>query len=263
VPAFPGEFCRVVIGSTLHGLTMAETDDLDLMGVMVEPMHRAIPLADTPLEHYTWRTQEEGEPSGPGDVDLSVYTLRKFLRLASNGNPTVLNLLFVPPEQRRIDSPLADELRNLVSLIVSREAADRYIGYLVQQRERLVGERGQKRSGYARREKYLSGGGWDTKYAMHMCRLGVQGTELLRTGRITLPVPEPARSLLMAVRRGQCDLSDAVRWAEELEAELVRLRDKSRMPEHPDREQLERWMVSVYLREWAAGRVRFGREAVS
>jgi hypothetical protein len=31
--------------------------------------------------------------------------------------------------------------------------------------------------------------GYDTKYAMHALRLGLQGIELLSTGRITLPVP--------------------------------------------------------------------------
>ena len=31
--------------------------------------------------------------------------------------------------------------------------------------------------------------GYDTKYAMHALRLGLQGIELLTTGRITLPVP--------------------------------------------------------------------------
>lgn len=34
---------------------------------------------------------------------------------------------------------------------------------------------------------------------MHALRLGVQGVELLRTGRITLPVPEPDLSFLDAV----------------------------------------------------------------
>jgi hypothetical protein len=31
--------------------------------------------------------------------------------------------------------------------------------------------------------------GYDTKYAMHVLRLGLQGVELLTTGRFTLPVP--------------------------------------------------------------------------
>src|SRR5215207_2935574 len=37
-----------------------------------------------------------------------------------------------------------------------------------------------------------------TKYAMHALRIAHQGNELLATGRISLPVAEPARSRLMA-----------------------------------------------------------------
>lgn len=129
---YPGEFVRVIIGSTIHGLSVANTDDLDLMGVRIESASEALGLGKS-FEQYVWRTQPEGHPSGPGDVDLTTYSLRKYLRLAANGNPTVLNLLFVAPESRHFDSPLAAELRALTPLIVSKEAAQRYLGYLRQQ----------------------------------------------------------------------------------------------------------------------------------
>ena len=37
---------------------------------------------------------------------------------------------------------------------------------------------------------------------MHAARLGYQGIELLETGRLTLPMPEPERSRVMAIRTG-------------------------------------------------------------
>lgn len=248
---YPGEFVRVIIGSTIHGLSVANTDDLDLMGVRVESATEAIGLSQ-PFEQFVWRTQPEGQPSGPGDVDLSTYSLRKYLRLAANGNPTVLNLLFVAPESRHFDSTLADELRALTPLIVSKEAAQRYLGYLRQQRERLTGERGQKRTG-ASRKRFIAEKGFDTKYAMHMCRLGVQGVELLTTGTITLPVPEPHRGLLMEIRRGEVEEREAIYWAEKLEQELKVLASDSDLPEHPDRDALNEWLVSTYVREWSRG----------
>jgi hypothetical protein len=79
--AYPGEFLRVIIGSTIHGLHVAGTDDLDLMGVKLETAAEGCGLAKQ-FEHHTWRTQPEGQPSGPGDVDLTIYSLRKFVRLA-------------------------------------------------------------------------------------------------------------------------------------------------------------------------------------
>jgi hypothetical protein len=52
--------------------------------------------------------------------------------------------------------------------------------------------------------------GYDTKYAMHALRLGLQGVELLSTGRITLPGPEPDRTYLRSIRRGERPLDEVV-----------------------------------------------------
>jgi hypothetical protein len=37
-------------------------------------------------------------PSGPGDLDLTIYGLRKYCRMALKGSPTVLLLLFIDGE---------------------------------------------------------------------------------------------------------------------------------------------------------------------
>ena len=53
-------------------------------------------------------------------------------------------------------------------------------------------------------------GCYDTKYAMHALRIGLQGVELLQTGRISLPVSEPERSMLRAVRAGDVALKEVL-----------------------------------------------------
>lgn len=250
LPHYEGEFIRVVIGSKIHGLNVQATDDLDLMGVRIPRMDETL-LLGKPFEQFTWRTQPEGQPSGPGDVDLVVYSLQKYLKLACAGNPTLLNLLFVPPEFRYIDNNVGDELRELTPQIISKQAAERYRGYLHSQRERLLGERGQKRTGYARRLKYYLGtDGWDTKYGMHMVRLGLQGVELMETGKISLPMREPERSQVMSVREGQMSMLEVLRWAEDLESRLWVLAKKADLPKKPDTDRVERWMRARYRHHW-------------
>jgi predicted nucleotidyltransferase len=247
--AFSGEFLRGVVGSTTHGLSIAKTDDLDLMGICIEPPWTVLSMGE-PFQQHTFRTQPQNQPSGPGDVDLTCYSLRKWLKLATNGNPSVLMLIFVPDDRLHIDSPLAEELRSLAPLIVSKEAGSRYLGYMKAQRERLLGQRGQKRDGYTRRQKYMAEAGWDTKYAMHLCRLGLQGIELLTAGKVTFPVPEPHRSKLMKVRQGEYELDAVVRWSYEIEESLKRAREDSPLLEHPERSVLNKWLYHTYLTWW-------------
>jgi hypothetical protein len=81
-----------------------------------------------------FRTQPEGRPSGPGDLDLTIYGLRKFCRLALKGSPTVLLLLFVEGEHLLVQTEAGAGLRSLASAFVSRRTGRAFLGYVDAQR---------------------------------------------------------------------------------------------------------------------------------
>ena len=93
--------------------------------------------------------------------------------------------------------------------------------------------------------------GFDTKYAMHMLRLGFQGIELLTTGRLSLPMREPAPSFLLDVRRGKVSEQDCLTRAGELEQELSDLATVSPLGEEPDDERVGKWVLDAYRRRWS------------
>jgi uncharacterized protein len=175
------------------------------------------------------------------------YTLRKWLRPAVSGNPTVLLLLFSPRETLSVCTERGRMLRALAPAIVSQEAGPRFLGYLRSQRERLVGARGQKR---VNRPELIEAHGFDTKYAMHVVRLGRQGIELLRTGRLAMPKPEPDRSRIMAIRRGEISEAEVVAEVEEVEEELMPAIEESPLPREPDREAVDAFIVATYRDAW-------------
>ena len=158
------------------------------MGVCIEPPEYL--LGFQRFEHFVYRTQPEGHPSGPGDLDLTVYGLRKFCVLALKGSPTTLLPLFVTGEHQLVMHARGRaSCATLAPAFVARSTGRAFLGYLTNQRRGLTGER------HATRTRELSKlHGYDTKYAMHALRIAYQGIELLSTGRITLPVPEPERS---------------------------------------------------------------------
>lgn len=133
---------------------------------------------------------------------------------------------------------------------MSRRAQGPYLGYLQAQKQRLTGERGQKR---VHRPELEATYGCDTKYAMHMLRLGFQGMELLTTGRLSLPMREPARSFLLDVRRGKVSEQECLARAVELEQQLTELATTSPLPPEPDEARVEAWVLSAYRRRWGVG----------
>lgn len=243
---------RVPAGSTLHGLHVPGTDDRDEVGICIEDLDAAMGFSE--FEQYIYRTAAEREgrhdaPSQPGDLDLTIFSLRKFLRLAMQGNPQILQCLFVPFSLCVVRDARGAQLQELAPLIVSRQAGHRYLGYLEAQRQRLLGERGQKKTN---RPELEARHGYDTKYAMHILRLGFQGVELMTTGRLTLPMPEKDRAFAYAVRLGEVPMQDALTRAGELERQIKDLLDDAPVPAEPSRDALQSWMVSMYFENWKA-----------
>jgi uncharacterized protein len=249
-----GTILRGTVGSTVHGLHHGGQDDRDEMAIFLEPPEFLIGLRTAqsgssrgPFEHYVERTQPEGARSGPGDLDLVAYSLRKWLRLALAGNPTVLLLLFSPPKTLLVCTERGAALRELAPAIVSRKAGPRFVGYMRAQKDRLVGSRGQRN---VNRPELIEAHGFDTKYAMHVARLGLQGVELLSTGRLTLPMAEPGRSRVMAIRKGEVTLEETLAEIDAIGRELDAAVAQSTLRPEPDYEAVDAFIVAAYRERW-------------
>jgi len=266
-----GMILRVQVGSGVHGTSVEGQDDRDEMGICLEPAEFVTGLARVPggtggtgahapfkqyQRHTAWdKPGGLANRSGAGDLDVVVYSARKWCRLALEGNPTVLLALFVPDDEVVFRDRAGAELVDNAHRFVSGLAADRFLGYLRSQKAAMTGER----SAHTNRPELVERHGYDTKYAMHAMRLGLQGVELLTTCRITLPVPEPGLSFLRAVRHGDVPLSEVRDAVSEAEAELEKLRGGSRVPEQPDHKWVDDWLHRSHLAHWAAS----GRRAAA
>lgn len=256
-----GTILLVQVGSGVHGTAVDGQDDRDEMGICLEPPAFVTGLARvrTPggrwisFEQYELHTAWErpgglAERSGAGDLDIVVYGARKWAALAAAGNPTVLLPLWVPEAEIVTVTDAGRELRANAGRFVSRLAADRFLGYLAAQRKDITGEDGGPKVRPAHRGPH----GYDVKFAMHALRLGFQGIELLGSGRITLPVPEPALSELRAVRSGRWTLAEVLDRLDGLQHELELLATGGHLPEEPDRAWIDDWLHRSYLAHWAA-----------
>ncbi len=144
-----GLILRTQVGSGVHGTSISGQDDRDEMGLCLEPPEYVTGLARVPagvgsataveFEQYQRHTvwdQPGGlvNRSGAGDLDVVIYSARKWARLALAGNPTVLLVLFVPDEEVVFRNAAGAELTANAHRFVSRLAADRFLGYLQSQR---------------------------------------------------------------------------------------------------------------------------------
>lgn len=241
---------RGTVGSTSHGLGIEGQDDRDEMAVCVEGFREAFGL-NPPFETEVFRTAEQrtgkhDARSEPGDLDLVTHSLRKFLRLALKGNPSVLVPLYLKPEFLQVQTSEGKDLQALAPKIVSKRALAAFRGYLIAQEQKLKGERGTG----VHRPELVAKYGYDTKFAMHALRLGCQGIELARTGKLTLPMNGITLERLRDVRTGKYPLDWVLDFIETLKFELTRQQSESDLRDEPDTEAVENWMLYTYRTTW-------------
>lgn len=193
------------------------------------------------------RTKPMGVRSEAGDTDRVVYGLRKFVHLALKGYPTILLAFFIPPEYIRTQDADGKALQTLAPRVVSQKAYEPFCGYMHQQHERLLGTRGQRN---VTRPELVNAFGYDTKYAAHIVRLGLQGEELLQSGKITLPMPPTQRQIILDIRQGKHTLAEVSQMITAAQNPLQSAFASTSLPEQPDAAHVQHWMIERYLAAW-------------
>lgn len=242
------EILRILVGSTMYG-TSVGSSDTDLMAVYVNTPQQLLGLAEN-NEHWTYRTQPEGVRSGASDIDMTSYSLRKAVRLATAGNPSIIAPLMAPEEFVASTSWAGEQLREMASEFVCRDHVRNFKGYFFNQVERMRG------SGHVARmpnrvelvEKY----GYDVKYAATAIRMALSGIELATTGRISLPMRQEDRELCISVRLGENSIEEVNRLFDLLAIELTDLETSSRniLRKEPDYAMINDWLASVTANYW-------------
>ncbi|WP_432158317.1 MULTISPECIES: nucleotidyltransferase domain-containing protein [unclassified Streptomyces] len=211
-----------VVGSTAYGLAH-EGSDVDRLGVFAAPTE----------ELHGLRAPKESHVSTAPDRTL--HEAAKWCRLALGGNPTVMELVWLPADLYEVRTPLGEELIGLrSSLLGADRVRDAYLGYAAQQFRKLL-SRGDGTFSAATRKR-------TAKHARHLKRLCHQGYELYTTGRLTIRVDDPD-SYHRFGDQVAADPESARSLLRHYESAFAETR--SALPERPDERSAEAWLRRV------------------
>lgn len=233
---------RGIIGSSAYGVTDNGKEDRDEMGVFVEPIRNVLGL--TYCDNYIYRDKPDGIRSESGDLDLSMYSLRRFCHLATQGNPSILFLLWLPQSGYIQQSDVGKWLVEMREDFISRESGKRFLGYLTSQKLRFNGERTRT----VNRPDLVSKYGYDTKFAMHALRLGLEGIELMQNRRIVIPHVGENLALLRSVRDGEISFAEVLKLIEKTEEKLRKLVDACDWI--VDRNAIDDFLMAAHFSHW-------------
>ena len=217
---------RCIVGSTAYGLNL-EDSDVDRRGFYLPPAELHWGLAGVP----------EQLESGQEDC---YWEIEKFIRLALKANPNILECLYSPLLETC--TPLAAELIEMRHVFLSRHVHRTYNSYVLSQFKKLEQDlRNQQ------------GVRW--KHVMHLIRLLLSGVTVLKDGFVPLRV-DGHREKLLAIRRGEVPWQQVEEWRLRLHRELDEMLENTRLPEHPDYERANQFLLRA--RRFAAS-AEYGR----
>ena len=118
---------KCVAGSHLYGLN-TPSSDLDTRGIYLEDIDDVLNINGRQKNEIADGTQDE-----------KYYSLGKFLKLAAECNPNIIELLWVPDKAILYRSPLYDELVSHRDWFMSKRARHTFTGYAYAQIQRAKG----------------------------------------------------------------------------------------------------------------------------
>jgi hypothetical protein len=276
------------VGSHLYGTNRPDSDD-DFQGVFVPSKEDLLGVQNAAAE---WSLNDKKSitiQNQKGDTDRKFYSLKRFFRLAAEGQPGQLELFFVPKQSVISYDPVWSKILDNIGLFLCRKSVAPFIGFSISQAHKAtikgetlnliqdiisyypepikssltiknvapevsigaetwiqitpkhklrkvtnlqgfstveIGGRNydfnlkfktfisnlkELEGRYGKRARAAAENTYDYKSLMHAYRLLGEAEELLRTGKITFPLPAKDVNFLKTVRDGTCGEMD--HWA--------------------------------------------------
>lgn len=246
-------------GSGMHGGTGHKPSDLDLNGVYIQPVELVLGITqmttdDKGMKHVfqpdvqVWSTSNDNVKNSADDVDLNLFSLRKWASMAATGNTNALEFLFVPNAAFNSKNAIVwnEHIVPNTQHFISKRAAHHFAEFSKGMLKRLKGGEGSGKHG--QRPDLIDEFGYDTKAAMHLIRVLEEGRELMDTGKITLP--RENASLLKRIRSGEFDWPEIEFMYDNRLAALYMAFDNSTLPAELDRAKISSIITAAQIDFW-------------
>lgn len=226
---------RSLVGSRAHNLARPDSD-YDFRGVFIVPTVDLLALG-----HNTKNTQWI-----EGKVDDTSWEVGHFLFLATKCNPNILDVFRAKSQSLTVPDTLASSfgtaLLRLWPHVVSRvPARAAYLGYAHNQFKKMMDQ-----------EAVDTPRVW--KFGTTYLRVLQQGIDLQQTGEYSLAIEDAAwRDQLHAVQEGRCTRGAIIDNAVRLQARLYQAEQESVLPDEPDLEAVNEFLLAARHRFWDWG----------
>jgi len=232
---------EVIGGSYSYGCNLIDKSDHDIYGFCIPPKRIVFPqiiLGFDEYEKFDQYQQQHIKYDKTKEADITIYNIVRFFRLVLNGNPNMVDTLFVDRDCIIHSSVIGEMIREQRQIFLHKGLYNKFRAYSLSQLSKL-----KSKNPIGTRKDIIDEQGdeerLDRKFAYHLVRLLSECEQLLENQDLDL---RRDRELYKAVRRGDMSKDDIIAYANEKEKYLTKLYENTKLPTKP-REQEARTLL--------------------
>lgn len=235
---------EAITGSIAYGVS-EDTSDFDVYGWCIPPKDMIFPHLRGEIPGFGRQVQRfeqfqqhhVNDPEALGgkgrQYDLSIYSIVKWFHLVMEGNPNMVDALFVPANCVLRATQIGQRVRERRKLFLHKGCWHKYKGYAFAQASRM---RGDRKRPDGKRKEVVDQFGFDCKHAYHIVRLLDEAEQILETGDLVLG---RNREHMKAIRRGEWTEQQVLDHFAAKEKALEELYQRSTLPWGPDEDAIK------------------------
>jgi len=234
---------KVRTGSVMYGTHTKDSDE-DYGGIFMPPVDYVVGLKRCDQVQFSTKPSSKNYKNTPDDVDYTVYSLPKFIKLAMDNNPNIVEYFFANENCVMECNEYGKRLKDAYPLFISKRAYHTFKGYAYSQLRKLE----VKKENMTGRTELAERFGFDTKFASHTVRLLLECQQLLIEGMIYMPLPQ--NNLVRDIKLGVYGLEWVIDKSHMLEALVDEAYNKSMLQHSANIEAINKLQIELLGDYW-------------
>ncbi len=233
---------ETIVGSFAYGVS-SDTSDADIYGVCIPPKDEVFPYRsrvflfdkipetfEQYIKHGTFCSDEARK------YDFTIFSIVKAFKLWSESNPNSLEMLYTSNECIITQTAMFKNIRDNANVFLSKKCYNTFINYLYSQihKAKIKNPQGE-------RKNLVESHGFDTKYVANAVRLCYLCETILTDCTIDL---RAFSEHVKSIRKGNESLDSVMKFLDEKEKVLIKLKESSKLPDNVDRDRIRSLLLS-------------------
>jgi len=219
-------FCKS--GSHLYKLNTEKSDE-DYVGVFIPSLkyyfgNKSIDFIDT----FSLKSKDNNNKNTSNGIDVSLYSINKFVNILTKCNPNILELLFVNNCDILYNTEIFNKILDNRNLFLNRTNIYKaFYNYAKSQKKKL----------------YTNKDNFNTKQSYHIVRLLDEAIELFETGMITFPLRY--HNQIMNIKNNKTNIKDIEKIIDILFEKIKIAYDVSSLKNFTDYEKINCFLTDL------------------